>query len=178
MRSIYKNFDDLQVTLSQLHLEVDIMILTECRLDSVKNIPVLNNYTSYQTAKNLNQNDGVVVYIRDHLQAEITELSLNNATGLQIVIADWCVLLAIYRSPSHLYADSFVDSLNTHLESISYYKNISIIGDINIDLIISEQEKSYERNNRLRYLNALSLHGILPGHMFCTREDPALITLC
>lgn len=54
IRSIYKNFDDLQVTLTQLKCEVDLIILTECRLNQAKSIPVLSNYNSFQTTNLLN----------------------------------------------------------------------------------------------------------------------------
>ena len=45
--SIYKNFDDLQVTLSRLTYDFDVFILTECRLHITKPLPYLINYTSY-----------------------------------------------------------------------------------------------------------------------------------
>lgn len=173
IRSIYRNFDDLQVTLSQLNYEVDILILTECRLDSNKQLPLLNNYTSFQSYSMLNQNDGVVIYIKNQHTAKITELSLTNATGLQIELYNF-VFLAIYRSPSYHYADGFINSLNAHLEKISHFKNIIVIGDININLISTEKEKTHERRNRLNYLNVLSLHGLLTGHTLSTREDSCL----
>lgn len=147
--------------------------MTECRLDVNKQLPLLKNYTSYQSHNSLNQNDGVVVYIKNQHKAKIIELSLTNATGLQIIIYNY-VLLAIYRSPSCRMADGFINSLNAHLENISHYKNILVIGDININLIRSENEKAHERRNRLSYLNVMSLHGLLPGHTFPTREDSCL----
>lgn len=61
IRSIY-NFNDFEITFSQFKLEVDIIILTECRLSPNKSIPYLSNYTSYFTAM-LQQNDGIVVPI-------------------------------------------------------------------------------------------------------------------
>jgi hypothetical protein len=121
----------------------------------------------------LNRNDGVVVYIKNHLQAKITELRLVNATGLQIETSGW-VFLAIYRSPSHLNADGFINSLDEHLETVSSFKNITVIGDINIDLIIAANERAQERRNRLNYLNTLSLHGLLPAHTYSTRIDSCL----
>ncbi|KAL0839085.1 hypothetical protein ABMA28_017065 [Loxostege sticticalis] len=137
IRSIYKNFDDLQITLAQLDIEVDILILTESRINLNKQLPLLKNYTPYLTSTLQNQNDGVVVYIRDTHRAVVTDLNLTHATGLQIVTAD-CAFLGIYRSPSHLNADSFINSLNQHLENISNYKNIFVIADT----IIKQSESS------------------------------------
>ncbi|CAH2088401.1 unnamed protein product [Euphydryas editha] len=173
IRSIYKNFDDLQVTLAQLQYEADILILTESRINLNKHLPLLNNYTSYQTTRLQNQNDGVVVYIRNNHQAVVTDLNLSHATGLQIVTAN-CVFLGIYRSPSSPNAESFISSLNLHLETISHYKNVFVIGDININLIPTDTEKPHERRNRHSYLNVLSLHGLLPGHSLPTRDNACL----
>lgn len=171
--SIYKNLDDLQVTLSELDCEVDIIILTESRIDLNKPIPLIQNYTPYQSTKLLNQNDGVVVYINKRHRAKVTELNLLDATGFQIEIANY-VFLGIYRSPSILDADRFVDSLNSQLETISHYKNVFITGDININLLPTDTETSQYRRNRLGYLNVLALHGLLPGHCLPTRFSSCL----
>lgn len=123
---IYSNLDDLLVTLSVLDFDVDVIILTECRLDPNKQIPFLDNYTSYQTIKLLNQNDGVVAYIRNNHRAIVTELNLSDATGLQVDIDNY-IFLGIYRSPSILNADNFTCSLDLYLATISSYKNVTII---------------------------------------------------
>lgn len=171
--SIYKNLDDLQANLSILNLEADILVLTECRLESNKQIPLLRNYTSYQTSKLLNQNDGVVVYICNKHRAKVTELLLSDASGLQVVIEN-LVLLCIYRSPSFLNSRNFVSSLDAHLETIKRYKHISILGDININLLPKDNERAEYRRNRHSYLNVLSLHGILPAHKLPTRKGSCL----
>ena len=60
IRSIYNNLDDFQITLSQLNFCVDILVLTECRLNSSKEVPRLPNYNVFATSHHINQNDGVV----------------------------------------------------------------------------------------------------------------------
>ncbi|KAL0859558.1 hypothetical protein ABMA27_010700 [Loxostege sticticalis] len=129
IRSIYKNIDDLQITLSQLPYDMDILILTECRLKPSKPVPKLPNYSHYCTTILLNQNDGVVVYVKDNLQTKIKQLNLSDATGLQITVSNH-VILGIYRSPSHTNADNFVTSLHNYLDSISKYKNIMLLAII------------------------------------------------
>lgn len=173
IRSIYKNIDDLQITLSQLPYDMDILILTECRLKPSKPVPKLPNYSHYCTTILLNQNDGVVVYVKDNLQTKIKQLNLSDATGLQITVSNH-VILGIYRSPSHTNADNFVTSLHNYLDSISKYKNIMLLGDININLIVTPTERAQDRNNRLNYLNVLSSCGFLPGHNFPTRINSCL----
>jgi hypothetical protein len=173
IRSIYGNHDDLQLNLSQMNFEADIVVLTECRLNPNKSIPNLNNYTSYYTLRQLNQNDGVVAYVNNNRQAHVTELNLTHASGMQIICSN-CTILGIYRSPSTSNADDFLNSISSHLESIASHKNIVIIGDININLIHKTNENTYERNNRLRYLEVLALHGLQPGHKLPTRQNSCL----
>lgn len=54
------------------------------------------------------------------------------------------------------------------------HKNVILTGDININLIPKISELTYERNNRSNYLNMLSPHGYLPGHVLPTREANCL----
>lgn len=71
IRSIYNNFSDFEITFSQFKINIDVIIFTECRLNSNKNIPLLSNYTVYFTNKLFNQNDGVVVYIKNEHKVKI-----------------------------------------------------------------------------------------------------------
>jgi hypothetical protein len=50
IRSIYSNLTDLQLTLSQLDFDIDILILTECRLNvnKINPFPILNNIFPWQ----------------------------------------------------------------------------------------------------------------------------------
>ncbi|KAG7313027.1 hypothetical protein JYU34_000107 [Plutella xylostella] len=172
IRSIYANFDDLQLTLASLDFNVDILVLTECRL-SENTIPKLDNYTSYYTTHHLNQNDGVVIYINSQLTATVKEVKLVQASCLQVELKNMTVL-GIYRSPSNKNADLFINSLSSQLDTIKSNKNIIITGDININIIPKQVEDTYERNNRINYLDILSVHGLLPGHQIPTREKNCL----
>lgn len=173
IRSIYCNFDDFLLTISTITFEVDIIILTECRLNVNKPIPQLHNYQSYMTTRQLNQNDGVVVYIKNTLKTRVKEISLSQASCLQLNVLN-NTILCIYRSPSNTNTDSFIDSLSTHLDSLTSQKNIIIAGDININIIKKLTEQPNEQKNRINYLNMLSLHGILPGHLLPTRDKTCL----
>ncbi|KAL0810055.1 hypothetical protein ABMA28_010873 [Loxostege sticticalis] len=170
IRSIYHNFDDFLLTLSCLTFETDVIILSECRISSHKPIPQIPNYDSYFTQCQLNQNDGVVVYIKNHLQHKIKEIKLCEASCLQLDILNNTVF-CIYRSPSNTNADSFIDSLSSHLDALSSTKKgIIVAGDININIRLKPTELPYERKNRINYTNMLAIHGILAGHVLPTRE--------
>lgn len=173
IRSIYNNFDDFQITLSQFNFCIDILILTECRLNSTKEVPRLANYNVFTTSHHLNQNDGVVIYVKKSLRVNMKEIRLEHASCLQLNM-DETIILGIYRSPSNPNAINFINSLNYHLETIKLHKNIIITGDININIINKLNENSYEYNNRYNYLLMLSTHGLLPGHCLPTRGDNCL----
>lgn len=168
IRSIYCNFDSFIAAISTFSFEADIIILTECRLSDEKSIPQLINYTSHITTRRLNQNDGVVVYIRDSLRPRVKEINLVQASCLQLDILN-NIIMCIYRSPSHTNSDSFTESLSTELNALGTQKSIIIAGDINININPKDTEQSYERKNRINYLTMLSTYGILPGHILPTR---------
>lgn len=108
IRSIYGNLDSLEVTLANLKFNVDIMVLTECRLVTGKPVPCPTNYNYFITSHNMNQNDGVVIYIKKSLTANVKEIRLVNASCIQITIKN-NIILGIYRSPSEKYADKFIN---------------------------------------------------------------------
>lgn len=114
------------------------------------------------------QNDGVVIYVKNTLQHQVKEIKLTQASCLQVDVLN-NTILCIYRSPSVTNAESFINSLSSHIETISRQKNIIVAGDININIIPKPIETSYEHSNRINYLNMLSVLGILTGHTFPTR---------
>lgn len=174
IRSIYRNFDDFLVTLSCFSFAVDVIVLTECRIDNDKILPTIPNYNMYYTKHRLNQNDGVVVYVKDTLKHKIKEIRLTEASCLELDILNNKVL-CIYRSPSNTNAENFVNSLGAHLDSIhESNKNIIITGDININISLKTEEPPLERKNRLHYLDTLAMHGVLAGHTIPTREKNCL----
>lgn len=173
IRSIYRNFDDFVIMLSSLKFETDLIVLTECRLNVSKPIPQLANYQSYVTARQYNQNDGVVVYAKNTLKPKIKEIKLSQASCLQVDLLNTTVL-CIYRSPANTNINIFLDSLISHLDYIDSQKNLVIAGDININIRPKETEVPNEQSNRLNYLNTLSTYGILSGHILPTREQNCL----
>lgn len=173
IRSIYGNLDDLQVTLTHFKFDVDLIILSECRLDSNKPLPEIKNYLSFSTTNHINRCDGVVAYVKNKHKVSVKEIMLAHASCLQISMPNLTVL-GIYRSPSNTNADYFINSLNEHLNSLKSCQNIVITGDININIIHKTNGQTIERANRHSYLNMLAMHGLLPGHSLPTRGENCL----
>lgn len=173
IRSIYKNLDDFFLSIPNLAYDTDVIILTECRIDYNKPMPQLANYQSYFTKSQLNQNDGVILYVKSTLKHKVNEIKLAQSSCLKLNILN-TTILCIYRSPSNLNAESFINSLSNHLDTLNSEKTIIIAGDININIKLKPIEPLYEQRNRISYLNMLSVHGILAGHTIPTREKNCL----
>jgi hypothetical protein len=174
IRSVYANIDDLKLNIATLKSDIDLIVLSECRINPNKTIPQIGNYKHYHTTNHLNKADGVVVYVKNTYKVKVNEIHLTHASCLQISVSPDITILGIYRSPSNTKADDFIDSLNRYLNFISLNNNIIITGDININLIHNQNELSHERSNRLGYLNMLAMHALQPGHLLPTRGKSCL----
>lgn len=172
IRSINTNFDNFQTLLERTSLDCDIIVLNECWLPCATNanIPTLPNYKSLSTTKHINQSDGVVVYIKSNLSFTVEEPDLqNSASGLLIKLDTNISIFCIYRSPSNNNINTFLNSFNSILSSLSSSKTVIVTGDINIDITPSSLDtRSHE------YLNSIAFHGFLPAHQLPTRNNSCL----
>lgn len=172
IRSINKNFDEILVLIDLLNVTCDVLVLTECWLSKVVNLPVLNGYKSHFTKRTANQNDGIVIYVRDDISCTIKEPSFLNGNCLTCEISNKLAFVAIYRSPSYntrAEFDNFLNSIDNILLSLRNYKNVCLIGDTNIDIRpISIEERATE------YLTLNAMHGLLPAHQIPTRINSCI----
>lgn len=167
IRSLNCNFQELQVLLERLKLSCDIIVLSECWLSRVSNLPLLQGYNSHKTNDNYNQNDGIVVYTNNNLKCTVEEPFLSEANCLMIKIKNDTIIIAIYRPPSFKSLDAFLDSLHNLLTTVSSFKNIIVVGDINIDLLGSG-------SGTTSYLETFAFHGLLPAINTATRDRTCL----
>lgn len=172
IRSINKNFDELLVLINLIKFSCDVLVLTECWLSKVVNLPVLNGYNSHYTKRTANQNDGIVVYIKNNINCTITEPNFLNGNCLTCEIADNLAIVAIYRSPSYktrTQFDNFLNSIDNVLLSLKNYKNLCLVGDTNIDI---QPNNLVER--AAEYLTLHATHGLLPAHRLPTRINSCI----
>lgn len=137
IRSISKNFDDLQVVLSQFEFYFDIIALTETwniyNHDNFK----LNGYNTIYNFGEFNQNDGILVFIKDSLNYEFEIINIGIIKCLRISIkakTRTYFVTVIYRPPSTDIDDFNLEFCN-YLNHRCIYQNEIIIGDININII-------------------------------------------
>lgn len=167
IRSINKNFDDFLVLLSRIDFNFDILILSECWLTEHYNPSHLQDYNSFYTLKYLNQNDGLVVYIKNNIKkVKVHEPNFCNANCLIILLGKELCVIAVYRPPSFANITNFLNSLEELLLKYRAYPNIVVVGDININIY----DNPDDRRLADEYLTLLASHGILPGHQFVTRD--------
>ena len=168
IRSISCNISQFEILLTQLQLDFDLIVLTECWLKNTSTLPLMNRYTYYSTKGHETQNEGVVVYLKSCIQSIVFEHTLEDANCLIIKIKTDVVIVAVYRPPIYN-IEKFLKSMDYLLKSLSSYANIIVIGDININIKeIANDPKSHE------YLNLMASHGLLPGHLLPTRKQNCL----
>ncbi|VVD02821.1 unnamed protein product, partial [Leptidea sinapis] len=96
--------------------------------------PSMVGYNTYYTENNSNQNDGIVVYVKQGLNYVVKEHILSDATCILIEVNTDTVVIGLYRSPSFKNTSNFVNSLDNLLDTYKTHKTIAILGDINIDV--------------------------------------------
>lgn len=140
IRSISCNFLAFLPLLAMIKTECEIIILTECWLQKVINIPIIPGFHFHATKNNTNQNDGVVLYIKDNINCSVIEPQLYDGSCLVCRIGQFTAVVAIYRSPSFKNTDRFITSLSDVLQSLSSFRDIVLTGDLNIDIKESSKE--------------------------------------
>lgn len=169
IRSLSKNFDNFLTTLRRFDITFDVIILTECWLDNVSVIPQIEGYTAHCTQKVINQNSGVVAYIRNKWNTNISEPDLKDANCLQIQITNSIVIFGIYRPPSFKNINNFLSSLDQILYKFSNNNTTLVLaGDINIDLL------STTSNQDTEYMLLTAEHGLFPAITKPTRAEACL----
>lgn len=166
IRSIQKNFDEISVLMKLLGFHCDVIVLSECWLSKISQLPTLDGYTSYHTNNTFNQNDGCAIYIKSSIKHDVKEPNFADANCL-ICTIESISIIAIYRSPSYRNITNFIDSLDKILTLPT--QSVVLIGDINIDI-----KNGNNDTNSDEYLTCAAAHGLLPAHLYPTRVSNCL----
>lgn len=159
IRSINAHFDDLILFLEndKKSKKIDILVLTETWHNTVSCQYKIAGYNLFFSSTKRNQNDGVIVFIKNHLNVDFYDFNFieNNIVKLSLNINKILInILCVYRSPSVDYI-SLINSLKEALvSSICDTDLIAIVGDININII-----GVCVNNNNNDYLDFLSVNG-------------------
>lgn len=159
IRSINCNFSNFITLVQRSNIAWDIIVLSECWLQSAKYIPAIHGYSYISTTRNNTQNEGIVIYFNKQLKIEFDEPPIENANSLLVKVNNEYCILCIYRPPSSRDTTNFTASLDTVLSSLSNFRSIILCGDINLD--INPTGIDHRAND---YLNMLAGHAMLPGY--------------
>lgn len=169
IRSAAKNLEEFQIFISRLGIEPEVIVLTECWTSKLVTLPHIDNYTAHHTINNLLQNDGVIVYMKNNLNTVCYEPNFAEGNCLVTIINNSIVIVSIYRSPSYNNTEVFLQSLDNVLQKLQKYKNILVVGDMNINIV----ENSTDRR-AADYIELMASHGLLASHNFPTRQMSCL----
>ena len=138
--------------LHQINTSLDCIILSETWRIYDTNLFYLEGYETIYNKGELNQNDGVIVFLKNDYNYDTEIIKIHESMALKIIIKTGdkkkLILTCIYRSPA-----SCVDEFNNHLKNYleihtkNNHQHI-LVGDININ-ILSDIEHSQT------YLNIL-----------------------
>lgn len=165
IRSINRNTNTFLVALKRLDTNFDVIILTECWVETGAKPLTIPGYSSYYTTKNTNKCGGVVAYIANKWNPTITEISFNEAEYIKL--EESLIILGIYRSPSFKKLDNFFTFLGNTFKSL-HNNNVVLTRDINIDLLDAENSDTVD------YLCLLSEAGFRPAITLPTRYKSCL----
>lgn len=156
IRSIRKNFDELQIFLDTFKLHnCDIIILSESwQIMSIKQFNI-KGYTTYYNGGNYNQNDGTIIFIKSEINAEIelnklpnSQVSMNSIKFITNNIA--YQIITLYRPPStniHL----FLRDLDEYLNDSTREQVDIFTGDVNIDITDNSNNAASEYSTMLAH---------------------------
>lgn len=164
IRSVRKNFNELILLLNILDVEIEIIILTEIWIETCEiklyNIP---GYNQFFKCTERNKSGGTMIYIKKDYKIEIINVNMETADIVSVYFKELALqLIAIYRSHDFSVL-SFVDEIEMFLKNIKV-KNVYLIGDININILLNSNDTHY-------YLNMLSAYGFNSAINEVTRYD-------
>lgn len=154
IRSIGKNIENLEVFLSNFDVPFECIVLTETwKIDNI-NFFHLDDYDIIYNNGSFNQNDGVMIYIKNDLNYNYEIQKINNTAviNLNIKILNYKInVIAIYKSPA-INSKEFTSDLHQYLKTLKNKSDYKVIlGDLNIDIMKDNEISSEYLNTMCEY---------------------------
>nr|CAI5861308.1 unnamed protein product [Callosobruchus analis] len=169
IRSLQAHFDEVCISISELNKYNNIAIIIFSETWNLKNIDCYNikGFQIYYNEARYNKCDGVVMYVREDLLANINTRVINESTALECRFTFNEItynIIGIYR-PNPTDIKQFVDDFDLYLKSIPISDVSLVVGDMNIDIA-----REHEYNN-LRYINMMQQNGYVSQINLPTRVE-------
>lgn len=101
IRSIHRNLPGLLTLLQRSNTDWDIIVVTECWLRHTDYILSIDGYSYIQSANNLTQNEGVVVYFKQSMRLTVIQPTLQDVNCIMIKVDNNVTVISIYRPPGY-----------------------------------------------------------------------------
>ena len=175
IRSINKNWNELQVVLKNQIGKFHILIITEVSVQDINESVLayysLDGYRLYHKIRKNKRGGGIFMYVQDNIQVELLEDNFKQFEGINCqlrvcnpnLIPFKFIILAIYRPPKFNKA-LFVKEIERIIEKHSG-ENFVVIGDTNLD-ILKENETIVQN-----YETILAVNGFYKCISGTTREE-------
>ena len=143
IRGLNASFNKLLVFIKSLVIKPCIIVCSETINLAHPEIFNITGYKMYYNNGNINQNDGLVVYISEYITETTEIIDINNLKIINTKIAIENnkeinkVLSALYRSDD-IKKTEFIINLKKLIEHNKKYKNNLIMGDFNFDILNHE----------------------------------------
>ena len=158
--------------LKSLSIKSCIIVCGETRKLIQPEVFHITGYKMYYNYSNINQNDGLVIYISDYITETTKVIEINNLKVINSKIAiennREILISALYRSHD-ISKPEFLSNLKKLIKHNSKYKNNLIMGDFNFD-ILNQDTINQE------FLHILLEQGYCPGFSNITRPSDKTCT--
>lgn len=150
IRSMRNKIDELEILIKNQQEEVHIIVLNETWLYSEESEYInLNNYVAVHNCRDQNRGGGTAIFIKEEIPFTTRiNNSKFNTTIIELTETKPRFRIATLYRPPDTSIDEFVDHLD---EQMDKYKNLTIIGDFNINLL-------NKTNQTQQYLELLELN--------------------
>ena len=148
IRGLNANFNKLLVFIKSLVIKPCIIICSETRNLVHSEFLNITGYKMYYNNGNINQNDGLVVYLSEYITetTEIVDIYIVNLkiinTKITIENNKEIILSALYRSHD-IKKTEFIIKLKKLIEHNKKYKNNLIMGDFNFGILNHNQSRIF-----------------------------------
>lgn len=160
IRSYNRNIDEFLIVLQGFNIKFNCIILTEAWLRSDTELVSIPGYNIYTTSDNLNQSDGIVVYLDNTLSATVNQLLLGGVATALSMTFDWAgqsyEIVAVYRSPNSNIIQ-FVEGVSKYYrDNVDKYHFRILTGDINCNILNPSHNSIEEKYIDTLYESGLS----------------------
>lgn len=179
LRSLKKNFAQLEVALSTCSKDIDIIALTEINVtENEISAFQLDGYDAYHKCRQGRSGGGILILYKKQFVFCNKNVNLKSAEGVLSTFYHGnhkIHLIVLYRPPKIYKKDTttlFITEINTMLKSFLPKDEVIIVGDMNINLL------ERENTNVIQYENMFSNYGYDKKIHGITREEFRKDHLC